>query len=195
MSFEDVPLKWIDTLENDKMVRKWTQKTDDVMPVDSPNNIISYIKRHFGSDLNRIIVSESSIPQSFVHWWSRMFFDRLEGFTTAQYPCILKWIKDIKRDHPTFYKSDTISEVGVISVLTTWMDILYTDMILYEDENTRSNVPRLYCGKILCKHREKPMSRAQTLQFIMEEGHKIFEERGFNEGIEYWKALCNKYKI
>lgn len=195
MSLEHVPDNWLETMEKDIMVKKWLQNTEHTFPTSDLASMISYIKRHFSKDLSRMVVLEGIIPQSFAHWWCRGLISRIGSTGLNQYPAMKRCLTNIREHHEHFYDVEHLTEVGVISVLKTWLSILYTDIVLYNDETPRKNIPRLYCGKIICLSKGLPMSRKKTMKFIMDEGLEIFKERGFQEGEEYWIEICKKYKI
>jgi hypothetical protein len=195
MSFEHVPENWLGTMEKDIMVKKWLQNTEHTFPTTDLASMISYIKRHYSKDLSRMVVFEDGIPQSFVHWWCYGLLSMIGSTHLDQYPVMKKCMTNIREDHENFYVTEHLTESGVISVFKTWLSILYTDIVLYNNETPRKNVPRLYCGKVICLARGMPMSRRKTMKFIMDEGLEIFKERGFQEGEEYWIEICKKYKI
>ena len=195
MSFEHVPENWLGTMEKDIMVKKWLQNTEHTFPTTDLASMISYIKRHYSKDLSRMVVFEGGIPQSFAHWWCHGLLSMIGSTHLDHYPVMKKCMANIREDHEHFYVTEHLTESGVISVLKTWLSILYTDIVLYTNETPRKNVPRLYCGKVICLARGMPMSRRKTMKFIMDEGLEIFKERGFQDGEEYWIELCKKYKI
>ena len=190
MSLEHVPESWLETMEKDDMVKKWLQNTEHTFPTTDLRSMISYIKRHYNKDFDRIVVFGDGIPQSFAHWWCRCLLSTIHSTKIDQYPILERCLTNIREDHEHFCDTEHLSEVGVISVLKTWLSILYTDIILYNNETPRKNIPRLYCGKVICLSKGTPMSRRKTMSFIMDQGLEIFKERGFKEGEEYWIEIA-----
>ena len=195
MSLEHVPENWLQTIEKDTMVKKWLQNTEHTFPTTDLSSMLSHVKRYYNKDFDRMVVFEGGIPQSFVHWWCRNLLSTIQSKQIVQYPTLERCLSNIRQDHKHLYDIEHLTEVGVITVLKTWLSILYTDIVLYNNENTRKNVPRLYCGKVICASKGTPMSRKETMEFIMKSGLEIFKERGFQQGEEYWLDLCKKYKI
>jgi hypothetical protein len=198
MSLEVIPDNWIDLLETDEMVKSWHRDTQNgTLPTADVQQTISYIERHYPEDCKRMIAKPDGLPQSFVCWWCHSLHSEIYGHR-PHYPALNHWLQNIKQDHKDLCDQTEMDEVLVITVLATWLDILFTDIILFDNEKIRSKIPRMYCNQqnnIRCGQWEAPSSRRDTLNYIIQGGLSIFKERGFKEGEEYWKNLCKKYKI
>jgi hypothetical protein len=198
MSLEPIPKNWIALLENDNMVQRWHRETENgTLPTETAQQTISYIQRHYNQDTHRMIGTQDGMPQCFVHWWSHMLIGQVSDLYSFEYPVMKHWRDNIEKKHREFYSGE-LTDIGVITIMETWIDIIFTDMVLFEDEwgeSHRSKIPRLYCGEVVCVFEEKPATRAHTLEYIKAGGTAIFRERGFKEGEEYWKHICTKYTL
>lgn len=198
MSLESIPDNWIDLLETDDMVKSWHRDTQNgTLPTTDVHKMISYLEKYYPEDCKRMVAEPNGLPQSFVYWWCHRLVDAAAGSAPGKYPVLTHWTTNIAEDHKELCPSVLPNDVLVITVMTTWMDILFTDIILFDNEDIRSKIPRMYCNKRLrCGSQTvEPSSRRNTLKYIMQGGLSIFRERGFKEGEEYWKHLCKKYKI
>lgn len=196
MSLEAIPESWLDLLENNAMVQKWHRETTNgTLPTDDVESLISYIKYHYEEDAHLMIGSEDGLPQSFVHWWSYICLGDDDSFSTPEYPALHHWHQNIGEHHSDLYPKKILTDMGVIAVMMTLMDILFTDLVLFEKERPYSKIPRLYCGQVVCENSGRPSTRADTLQYIMDGGLAIFRERGFKGGEKYWTTICEQYKV
>lgn len=190
MTSTNIPV-WFETLE-DSPVRDWLD--DDEFPFDTAENMIAYLSKHDVDALKRLLVDDSNIPQSFVHWWCHVRVARRDGPERPVYSCLESWLPVVAR-----WKKSDCQPTDVIGTFKVWMDLLFVDITVYDDENQRPNVPRLKNGAIHWRKRPKKTTlektRKDTLQFIMDQGHEIFRERGWIEGQLYWKSQCKKYSV
>jgi hypothetical protein len=194
MSLEPIPENWMDLLENDDTVQKWHRETDNgTLPTDSVQSLISYIEYYYKEDVHRMIGSSEGLPQSFVHWWCHICLGDDIMFSKPDYPAMTHWHQNIMEHHPELYKGE-LTEIVVLTVMATWLDLLLTDMILFENERPYSKIPRLYCGQVVCTKKGCLTTRVDTMQYIMDGGRQIFRERGFKGGEKYWTSICEKYK-
>lgn len=195
MSLEPIPESWIDLLENNEMVQKWHRETENgTLPTDSVKSLISYIEDYYKEDMYKMIGSEDGLSQSFVHWWSFICLGDDDSFSNPEYPAMKHWRNNIREHHDHLYEGE-LTEICVITIMATWMDLLFTDLILFEKERPHSMIPRLYCGEVVCRKNGDLSTRANTLQYIMDGGLEIFRERGFKGGEKYWSTICEKYKM
>lgn len=196
MSLEAIPEDWLDLLENNAMVQKWHRETENgTLPTDDVESLISYIEYYYKEDTYRMIGSSDGLPQSFVYWWSYICLGDDVSFSNPEYPAMKHWRTNIREHHSDLYTSAELTEICVITVMMTLMDILFTDLVLFEKERPHSKIPRLYCGQVVCSKNRCPSTRADTLQYIMDGGLAIFRERGFKGGEKYWTTICEQYKV
>lgn len=198
---DNVPSNWKKTLDEDDDVRSWIGHRD------FPNTVqemIPFISSKFYSSSLRMIEHENQIPQSFANWWCyvraerirrRQSGDMTEENIPPNYPRINRWKHIIREQHSELLNNpDMVSDMDVITVFMTWLDQLYTDIILFQsDERGRSTIPRLHNSRIV--KGGNATSRRETMSFIKKQGHGIFYERGFLEGQTFWKQICKKYNI
>ena len=86
--------------------------------------------------------------------------------------------------------------MDVIATFIVWMDILLVDLVTYDDEEQRTNVPRKKNNSLVWNSAtEEIATRKETLRFLMEEARACFQERGFTEGETYWNEKCKQYLI
>lgn len=198
---QEIPKTWLDTCYNDDDVMSWIGNADFPEPL---TQMLLFVKRNTQND--RMIANGNSLPQSFIHWWCyvrierkkrQLRGDRGEDDIPPLYPTIQRWKNIIHTHHHIVQNNDNvenISDTDVITVFITWMGQLYTDIILFsDDENGRATIPRVD-GEIISLGGSKT-TRRETMKHIKEEGAAIFEERGFIEGKQYWDSLCTKYTI
>jgi len=194
MSLEAIPENWMDLLESDDTVKRWHRETDNgTLPTDSVESLISYIEYYYKEDTHRMIGSSEGLPQSFVNWWCYICLGD-DSFSKPVYPAMKHWHGNIMEHHAELYNGD-LTEIAVLTVMTTWLDLLFTDMILFENERPYSKIPRLYCGTVVCTKKGCSSTRVDTMQYIMDGGRQIFRERGFKGGEKYWTTICEKYKM
>ena len=193
---QEIPKNWLDTCYNNDTVISWIGNAD--FPTTGISKMLRFIKKN---TQDYIIANENSLPQSFIHWWCYVRTERKkrqnrgdnrEDDIPPLYPTVLRW-KNIIRTHHNILQNNDITDTDVITVFITWLGQLYTDIVLFSDENARTTIPRLD-GDII-KLGGSATTRRETMQFIQKTGADIFEERGFIEGKQYWNLLCTKYRI
>ena len=122
--------------------------------------------------------SESKEPMSVVHKWCcdalRIIHNKTVIFQTRE-----KWASRLNETN--IY--------GICQQLLCWLDLLKMDRLLFEDETHRPGVPRLTKENELITQPQdvELQSRREAQQFIIEEGNKLFKERGWYEGLAAWK--------
>jgi hypothetical protein len=191
-----IPENWLDTCYNNPNVMAWIGNAN--FP-ESLHEMLIFVKKNTRND--RMIANGSSLPQSFKHWWCYVRTERKRRQSTGDtgednipplYPTIQRW-KNIIHEHHNIINDQDITDTDVITVFITWMGQLYTDIVLFDNENGRATIPRLD-GEIISLGGERT-TRRETMKHIKKEGAAIFEERGFIEGKQYWNSLCTKYTI
>lgn len=197
---QEIPTNWLDTCYIDNDVMAWIG--NDSFP-ESLREMLLFIKKNTSED--RMIANGSSLPQSFIHWWCYVRIERKrrqnagdmeEDDISPLYPNIRRWKHIIHTHHNILQNNDNADDIvdtDVITVFITWMGQLYADIVLFNDENGRSTIPRLD-GEIISLGGSRT-TRRETMQHIQQEGALIFKERGFTEGEQYWNFLCKKYII
>lgn len=187
----DIPERWFDTLEQPP-AKKWL--ADEDFPFDNAENMISYLKQQGDDALDLMLVDESRIPQSFVHWWCRVRDARRDGPERPIYPCMERWLPVVSR-----WKQETAQPIDIIATFQIWLDMLFIDISVYADEYLRPNVPRLKSGRLHWRSTSKKVSykksRRDTIEYIMNEGLEFFQERGWTQGQRYWEQQCKKYSV
>ena len=191
---EPIPTDWLSTLDSDSQVIKWRCNSEFVQTDISAQ--LGFISRLTPKAFERMLGDSQHMPQSFAHWWCYARLSRRNGDAPKpKYPVITKWKSILRKYHSKMLKG-RITDFTVISVLKTWLEQLYIDSLLFQDDDVRWNVPRLYVDVVLYNSPKKNMStRSETCSFIQELGHKIFKERGFKEGEQYWSDVCKQYNM
>jgi len=190
MNSANVPERWFDTLEESPVV-EWLD--DEDFPFTTTKAMIRYLKGRRSAALKRLLVQENDIPQSFAHWWCHTRVSRRQGSEGPMYAMIEKWLSVCAA-----WKNADTTPVDIIGTFKVWLDILFIDLSVYEDERQRPNVPRLYGQHIRWHHGINTVvgpktTRLDAVEFIMAQGLVLFQERGWKEGETYWKSECNKY--
>lgn len=190
---EPIPTNWLETLDSDLHVVKWRSSSEfDLIDIEGQ---LGFISRLTPEAFERMIGSDTSMPQSYPHWWCYLRLSRATtGEESPKYPLISKWKQLLTRHHSKMLKGPP-TDFTVISVLKTWLEQLYVDTLLFRDETVRWNVPRLYGDVVLCNGAADSGSRSATVLFIQKLGVEIFKERGFKEGQEYWSEICKQYTM
>lgn len=184
----DMPSDWMDTLEDEPVVT-WLE--DDDFPFSTSESMIQYLRRHYKKDVGTLIVSDAIMPQSFAHWWCRVRVTRRDGRTTPDYPTLTKWLSIVYE-----WRGEDTTPNDVFGTFKAWLDILFLDMTIYEDEAARHGVPRqIGDGVQWHGRRRNAKTRLETMRFIVNEGLEIFRERGWSDGYEYWNEECKKYNL
>lgn len=191
MNTTNVPSDWASTGDT-LPVSKWL--ADDRLPIDAaPAEMILYIKSKFSDDFGHILLKENTLPQDFVHWWCHMAKYDPEDKPVSIYPTLSWWIPIIGK-----WLGRNASASDVFGTFRAWLDILFLDQTVYQNEHVRLNVPRKYKRTIhwIKQPGNKiPESRLSTMNYIIEQGLGIFEERGWTEGYNYWKEETKKYEL
>jgi len=193
-------INWIDQAKN---MEKWLQ--DIHFPFKNPKDMIHYIENKDPSLFNHMIVQTDpgELPQSYAHWWCYMRIGRRETPAKTQplYPTYEKWHNVNNAWNKTNLSAETktmdnptTNGASIFAMFTCWLDMLYIDSVLYADERTRTNIPRLYGDKILWENNgQTPKSRKETTRYILQQSNEIFYERGFKQGLAYWQKYTQKY--
>lgn len=191
MNSLDIPERWFDTLE-EAPVKEWLD--DDEFPFDTAENMISYLKYRGDDALDRMLLDDTGVPQSFAHWWCHVRVARRDGPERPVYPCMERWLPIVSR-----WKQVTAQPIDIIGTFKIWLDALFIDVSIYSDEHQRPNVPRLKNGRLQWRSQLKkaPLkkSRRDTIAYIMDEGYEFFHERGWAKGETYWEQQCKKYSV
>jgi len=188
MNPSNVPERWFDTLEMPEIV-EWL--SDKNFPYDNAYHMVSYLKRKRAAGFERVVLDTSQVPQSFVHWWCHMRVARRTGLRVPEYTHMQKWLPRI-----TKWKKGPARPEDVIGTFKVWLDILFLDISMYEDEFKRPNVPRRAGDDDIQWDEDGALAeytRVETVQYVMNQGLAIFKERGWKDGASYWKRECKKY--
>ena len=213
---DNFPVKFEDTIKELYFEGRWLYWPQ--LCEMSPARMISFLKsvEETAVIASNIIVSfgENKIPQSYLHWWCHTYFLIINDSKQDIYPVLGKTLKynyisewnKLERQEPETKQDDTSdSEIELIAIFELWLEILFLDITLYNDEKRRKKVPRLRkdneqivwhnnAGKPYEYSREYA-TRLETLKFILRLGSKIFSERGYVEGVQYWDEICKKFSI
>lgn len=183
LSQSALPTDWFQTIE----VQTWLQ--DRQLPTHSIPKMLKYIQIHFKKDNPLRIVDNDIFPQSYAHWWC--YSRPQSGLETRplqpRYPLLEKW----KRIAEDYKGSDTVD--AVFALLYNWLDMLSLDRLVIDNEEWREGVPRLSENKIVFNNNCHFKSRKETMQYLIDVGADILNERGWTQGFEYWKTDCQKY--
>lgn len=179
------PENWLSTPE----VRKWLRHRD--FPYDTVPNMLVYVQHRFGaSTLEQLVETDNDFPQSYAHWWCTCRMAQLkQNEARAMYPVLQKWSK-VAED-----QTGTGSVAAVFGLLYNWLDTLSLDRLLFSDEQHRDHVPRLSNGKIVLEFDAIMASRKSTVNYLVEQGREIFQERGWTVGAKFWVENCQKYQF
>lgn len=174
---------WFDSPE----MNTWLSDTQ--FPL-SEHAMLQYIRAKWPEALQRRVVLDKSIPQSYAHWWVKC---RVQ-YTQEQKPTPMYVLIEFWRPVASAWL-DTVSDSDedILAMFRTWLDLLFVDITTFDDEHHRDGVPRLYPdGTVICKKRpgSKKATRRATVDFIVQQGRQIFEERGFTEGLAWWNDEC-----
>tara|TARA_B110000008_G_scaffold17534_1_gene16296 strand:+ start:5223 stop:5804 length:582 start_codon:yes stop_codon:yes gene_type:complete len=191
MNITDVPSDWAAT--GDKLpVSNWL--ADDKLPIDrSAEEMIQYLKGHYSSDFGHMIHSTGSIPQDFVHWWCYMGKAHFEEDHRTIYPTLKLWLPIVSK-----WLGRQARPSDIFGTFKAWLDILFLDQTVYDNEDVRPNVPRKYAGQVYWMKQpseKKPQTRLDTMQYIIQQGFEIFSERGWSEGYKYWQYETKNYEL
>lgn len=186
---DDIPENWFDTPE----ISTWLASRD--FPFDTVENMLSYLKAKFDYSVNFRLIDEE-FPQSYAHWWCYCRISVIQNKDAiATYPKLQKWSNIIR----SVNKIDDvdISPYKIFGTIENWLDMLTFDILLFTDENQRENIPRIdENNNIILNHTNKTLqNRKKTIQYIINEGASIFNERGWKDGHKYWLTKCKKYNI
>jgi hypothetical protein len=199
---QPIPKYWAKTLDEDSDVKQWI--ADYQFPNDV-KSMIKFIHSKYTKIENRMLEQKDSMPQSFITWWCHVRAERThlkqtgtfssEADIPPNYPIIKKWKLHINQNHPNVLNNqEVVTDTDVITVFISWLNQLFTDIVLFpNDESARKTIPRLQSGNIV--RGSDSTSRRTTIRFIQQQGTIIFKERGFKEGLAFWKQICTKYNI
>lgn len=184
-TIERAQTDWLATPE----VRTWLRHRD--FPYDTVPNMVAYVRYRFGADtLERLVETDDQFPQSYAHWWCSCRMLKLKPKETgAMYPVLHKWLDIAEKET----NSRTVE--AVFALLYKWLDTLSLDRILFSDEQHREQVPRLSRGQIVLENLKTIESRKSTVDYLVEQGRVIFQERGWTVGEKYWVEHCQKYQL
>lgn len=156
-------------LASEEMVT-WLSDTD--FPYTTIEQMLEYIRIKWPVAFENVVLLDNKMPQSYAHWWCHC---------RANY-------RKTKEAVPKYRGGSTEQ----ISTYLTWLDMLAIDISILKDEIHHEGVPRLYGNEILFFKGDptKRHSRRATVKFIVNQGNKVFEQRGFFEGLQWWKKQC-----
>lgn len=183
---------------------------DDNLPQRNVQHMLQYIRAKWPEALEKRVLLDGQMPQSFAHWWANSRVADPEPF---EYEFIEHWRPvaytwqetDASLTPPQSPRGgtkrpdryDAVSDEDIIGMFKTWLDLLFVDITSFEDEHHTEGVPRLYNdGKIhyVKSPATKRATKRATVNYIVKQGEAIFEERGFTEGTEWWKNECKLIK-
>lgn len=177
-----------------------TWLNDIHLPYNDPILAVRYISNTKTKLFQQMVVEHEEMPQSYVHWWCYMRQARRQGFFS--YPIYQKWIEILNQWNETHEAVESktsqskLDYVAMFAMFTCWLDMLYLDLTIYDDEGQRPSMPRLYADGIHWQGgQQQAKSRRETIEFIIQQSSMIFKERGWNEGLQYWLENTKKYKI
>ena len=182
--------EWLSTT-NQQPAAGWLADID--FPYKDAHDMIRYIQSRGLQDDARMVTSngDTDLPQAFVHWWCHMRVERRRNPGKApRYACLEKWRPIVSR-----WQGNQANSIDVFGTFNVWLDILFMDLTVYESEVPRERVPRKYGDTIRWDGMGEPDTRMATLNYIIEQGVRIFEERGWVEGADYWKEKCKQYLV
>ena len=167
--------------------------TNDVQfPYTNPTDAIQYITAKWPEKLKTSVVIPGTIPQSYVYWWCHCRDDFRKRRT---YPPIASYTR-LERWRPAARKwlnTDSVDDTDIIVMFKTWLDLLFIDLTVFNDELHREGVPCLHTNGIVSDIKIpgiKHVTRRNTVKFIAQQGSAIFKERGFTEGLKWWLQEC-----
>ncbi len=185
MNPRKVPKRWFDTLEMAAVV-DWL--SDENFPIDTAENMVTHLRHKRVPEFNQLLIDKTHFPQSFVHWWCHMRVARRINLNTPAYAHMDKWLPRVM-----VWKKKAARPEDVIGTFKIWLDILFLDVSMYEDETHRPRVPRRVGDDIQWDGESTDYTRVDTIKYIMDQGLAIFKERGWKDGASYWKRECKKY--
>ena len=199
---EKVPDDWLTTLDQPP-VNRWLENENYPMGDDkTKEDILNYLKQKKDTALQTIVVeADDDLPQSFAHWWCYTRDARREMMAmgedpdtaSPQYSILNKWL-DVVED----WKDDDniVTHADIFGTFKAWLDILFVDMTVYDDEEQRDGVPRRSDDTIVWSGDDMAVkSRKETMKYIICQGLSIMEERGWSDGYNYWESECKKYLV
>lgn len=199
MSSGVLPNDWESTLTPGSDESTWLN--DSNLPCKSALDMARDLEKKYESAaqaVGRMFVDHTEIPISYLHWWCHVYCTKVH----ADKPLIDYWLKVAaiwaKQDNSVESKSRVLTGQNVIGMFKLWLDILFLDITLYDNENIRPNVPRLVNNTIRWHSktiRGTKTTRLETLRYIINEGYALFEERGWKEGKVYWENECKRFSV
>lgn len=153
---------------------------DPHFPRDSLVHMVAYVARR-RPDLLHETAQNAHEPMSVAHKWC------VDALRT--------WGKP--HDFSTRTKWQYISGgvCGISQQFLVWLDLVKLDRLLFEDEEHREGVPRLTeDGEIVVALQIRPLqTRKETQDFLVAEGARLFEERGWHDGLKLWKEKTTQF--
>ena len=178
---------WRDSLDNPP-VSDWL---DDIQfPYQNAKQMIAFLKRKGDPAFSNMVQINDEMPQSFAHWWCYLREQSQQRIVGEPlYPRLEYW-----RPIAQQWRQEHATSVDVIATFVVWMDVLLVDLVTYDDEEQRTNVPRKKDDGIVWERTTGTVAtRKETLAFLMAEARTCFMERGFTEGETYWNEKCKQY--
>jgi hypothetical protein len=205
-SDEKVPDNWLDTLDKPP-VSVWFDNEN--YPMDrSKEDIIKFLKQKKDTALGRFVTEDvDDLPQSFVHWWLYTRDARRTANANGEelddarpeYPTLVKWLLIVQewktQNAEDDVTKDDVTHADIFGTFKAWLDILFVDMTVYDNEDQRKGVPRRIDNTVMWESQARVRTRKETMDFIICEGLKIMKERGWTDGYDYWKRECKKYLV
>ena len=202
---EKVPDDWLDTLDHPP-VSGWFDNEN--YPMDhSKEDILKFLKQKKDPALGRFVTEDDDdLPQSFAHWWlstrdarrTANANDEELNDARPEYPTLEKWLPIVEKWKTPNAEDDEIDNVAHADIFGTfkaWLDILFVDMSVYDNEDQREHVPRRLDEMVVWEAQAGVRTRIESMEFIISEGLKIMKERGWTDGYDYWKRESKKYLV
>lgn len=210
-SDEKVPGDWLQTLDVPP-VSGWFDNEN--YPMDrSKEDIIKFLKQKKDTALGRFVTENNNdLPQSYVHWWLYTRDARRTANANGkdangkepddarpEYPTLEKWLPIVGKWKTQNAEDDVthadVTHADIFGTFKAWLDILFVDMTVYDNEDQRKGVPRRIDNTVMWEPQARVLTRKETMDFIICEGLKIMKERGWTDGYDYWKRECKKYLV
>ena len=166
---------------------------DPHLPVHNVDDMVEYMRKvpDMSWALSTMVISDDEMPQSYAHWWcmSRQIFPQ----KLFRYPTLAKWDATQKE-----WWNNEAEQGGVIAMFQSWLDLVGLDVRIFDDDGYRKGIPRLtrmntiYIPDENREYDDGP-TREDTIRFIVKEGEKIFKERGWTKGEEYWQSYTKHF--
>jgi len=211
----NVPDKWLDTLDKPP-VSAWLNNENYPMGTDhSKEDVLTFLKQKKDTTLRQFVTDnegdEDNLPQSFAHWWlytrdgrrTNVRNGRAPDGARPVYPTLEKWLIIVQRtlrDRDRVRLRDRVTHGDIFGTFTAWLDLLFVDMSVYDNENRRDGVPRRVQSGVVWESKRKVGThqvgtRKESMEFIVGEGLEIMLERGWTVGYDWWKKECKHYLV